>query len=654
MFRGAVCGILIGLLACATPDPGVPVTVLRGTAYQRGVEHGRVHGDRIRSFYTLLLTNSLMPYLNRERPDVASVLTRYLSREEGREDTPFQQWRDRCLADCTYNCSETCGFSYLLMKESAARLKAFIPQEALDEMQGIADGAGLPFEKVLILNTFFDTLLSFRAITAYIRQSQAPMLVRVEVPAAAGDGRDNDEDGQTDEEGEGLLAPFEPFPHATWVEVPGDGPVRLRLHDIKLSIGVDKGDEPGVDPATVQIRYNGVIYRSPEDRPFLQTFPVEGDRESLDVVFAPPGGFPPASIQVLEVQAGDFNRIVRPPPVHARFMREERIAFTTAGAGLARAAVPNRAPPEVPVIPPSIAFAARGRATSDGRTLLAQHFALLDSNASHRHATVFVHLPEEGIPYAILGYPGLVWGLAGLNAEGLAWTFTLSDSLNNPMVEAFLKDLFEARLLEEGVPIGILGRQVLSRRGNTAGALEDLVRVKASFGWNVLVADRDGDLAAVEMDTNLQGRPEGGAFVIRPPESDAAAASDTGSQGPSVGPDDLRIASHFQRNRDDLTTRVLVFDIRPQRTWSTFWYRSIQAHGILGEQIAARYGRIDRDEAVAILRQPALVDPRDSMIASVMEPAQARIWYAMGQVPATDGEFFLLDLRDFLPERGSP
>jgi hypothetical protein len=431
--------------------------------------------------------------------------------------------------------------------------------------------------------------------------------------------------------------------------------VRLRLHDIKLAIGVDKGDVPGVDPATVRVRHNGTLYRIPEDRPSLETVAVEGDPGSLDVIFQPPGGFPPATVQVLEIQAGDFNRIVRPPPVHARFMREERIVFTTAGTGRPRIAVPNRAPPSVPVIPPSIAFAARGGATSDGRTLLAQHFALLDSNASHRHATVFVHLPEQGIPYAILGYPGLVWGLAGMNGEGLSWTFTLSDSLNNPMVEAFLKDLFDARLLEEGVPIGILGREVLSRRRDTAGALEDLTRVKASFGWNVLVADRSGDLAAVEMDTDLQGRPEGGAFVIRPSEpGEAAPGQETGDPGPSVGPDDLRIASHFQRNRDDLTTRVLVFDIRPQRTWSTFWYRSIQAHLALGEEIAARYGRIDRDEAIAILRQPALVDPRDSMIASVMEPALGRIWYAMGQVPATDGEFRLLDLRDFLDDGGSP
>ena len=34
--------------------------------------------------------------------------------------------------------------------------------------------------------------------------------------------------------------------------------------------------------------------------------------------------------------------------------------------------------------------------TPDGAPLLAQHFAMLDANTSHRHTVVFVHHPDSG------------------------------------------------------------------------------------------------------------------------------------------------------------------------------------------------------------------------------------------------------------------
>lgn len=646
-------GLGFALLATACAEtvqpPYVQTAVLRGSPYERGFQHGERFAGRIRSLYTTLLTHSLMPYLNRERPDVASVLLRYQSAAEGVDDSYFQQWRDACLATCERNCSELCGFSYLLMRDSAENLKRFIPQCYLDEMQGIADGAGLPFEKILILNTFFDTLLAFRSITYYIRQSQSPMLVGVRFPAAADDGADNDGDGATDEAGEGDVVPWEPGPVATLAELPTDVPIRLHLHDIKLSIGTDKGDAPGVDPDTVRIRHNDVQYEYPRDADAITILPVPDDPESLDVLFLPRGGFRPASVESLVVQAGDFNRIVNPPPIRARFMRDERIVFSTRGYGAPPGDIASEGLADGQTQPPSIAFAARGAATG-GDPLLAHHFALLDSNTTHKHTVLFLHVPDDGIPHAVLGYSGLVWGMSGMNADGLAWTFTTSDTLDNPMVKAFIDGLFDAKLVLSGTPIGILGRDLLCRLRTADEAVDTLQRVWPTFGWNVLVADAGGGMAAVELDTNLEGDPAGGAFAIRPGER----AGGTGDDGPllgGAGADDLHVGSHYLKNLDDLTTRVLVFDVRPQRYWSSFYYRSVRARSILGRGIRARYGTLDADAAIDLLRTPDLVDVRDSMMAAVFEPATLRIRYAMGQVPATDGDFLAFSIADALAAR---
>ena len=69
---------------------------------------------------------------------------------------------------------------------------------------------------------------------------------------------------------------------------------------------------------------------------------------------------------------------------------------------------------------------------------------------------------------------------------------------------------------------------------------------------------------------------------------------------------------------------------------------------ILGERIEARYGKIDLAAAVEILRTPELVDDRDSMNAVIFEPELLMMHVAMGQVPATDGDFLSFHLPSLL------
>jgi hypothetical protein len=60
--------------------------------------------------------------------------------------------------------------------EAGYEFLKYMPQEYVDEIHGIADGSGMPFDEILILNTFFDTLMGFRSITFFIKLIQGPAL----------------------------------------------------------------------------------------------------------------------------------------------------------------------------------------------------------------------------------------------------------------------------------------------------------------------------------------------------------------------------------------------------------------------------------------------------------------------------------------------
>ena len=78
-------------------------------------------------------------------------------------------------------------------------------------MQGIADGANLPYEDILILNTFMDTMLGFRGMTFFIRKLQAPSVEQLAFEGGLDtDGIDNDSDGETDEADESVIVPYDP------------------------------------------------------------------------------------------------------------------------------------------------------------------------------------------------------------------------------------------------------------------------------------------------------------------------------------------------------------------------------------------------------------------------------------------------------------
>jgi hypothetical protein len=102
------------------------------------------------------------------------------------------------------------NFAYELLLESAKNVERSLNRATRDELRGIADGSGLTYDQVLVLNTFFDTVLAVRGVALAIRLSRAPQIKSLEFVGAASDGVDNDEDGVIDESGEGRFEPYVP------------------------------------------------------------------------------------------------------------------------------------------------------------------------------------------------------------------------------------------------------------------------------------------------------------------------------------------------------------------------------------------------------------------------------------------------------------
>jgi len=602
MLRPVPLLVALALVSCAPaqPPPTREVVHLHGNPYERGLEHGTKLRSKIRSFYTTMLTNSLLPYLSREQPDIASLLTEY-------QGDRYQNGH----------------FAYELLLDSAKSVERTLPHSVRDELHGVADGSGLTYEQVLVLNTFVDSTLAVRGVALAIRQARAPVMERFEVLGANADGVDNDGDGQVDENDEGVFDPFAPTVGALLTELPPDAKFRFVLKD-----------DDGIEPSTVRVQLGETTYTQDAEELVLEPL----DAQRLQVTFTPPTPLPLASTQSLVIGAGDTKLIDLPPPAHRSFMRDEELLFTVKGAGLPAWEV--RRPPltDGRTRPPSFAFGLKGAATEDGNTLLAQHFALLDANTAHKHTIVFVHHPDNGPPFAVVGWAGVVYGFSGLSDTGLGYACNPSDTLDNSVVGSVFENIFDlskAKLLATGTPMGFLGRKMLETATDVASAKAVLQNAQHVYGWTCVLADDQGGLEAVELDSDIFKDGQDGTYPYTPQD-----LSPNLSRYASTSDDDLTAVSAFARNVNDIATLNIAGQrIVPQRIWSSFFYRSRRAMDATQRRIQAGFGHLDVQAAEEMLSDPELVDQSDSMNAVVLDLKKRTVWSAMGTVPATAAPF---------------
>ncbi|MDP2276003.1 MAG: hypothetical protein Q8K32_34990 [Archangium sp.] len=600
--------LAIALVACGpfSKPPTRETIEVRGTPYERGLAHGTQLRSKVRSFYTTLLTNSLFPYLSREQPDIVSFLPEY-----GAER--FQNG----------------NFAYELFLDSARNIERSLNRATREELQGVADGAGMTYDQILVLNTFFDSVLAVRGVALAIRLARAPLLKSVEFVGAATDGVDNDNDGQIDESGEGRFEPYIPELYGLAVELAPAAAIRLVLTEVD-----------GVDPATVRIFLDNQLYTS--ESPEMVITELSGT--DLEVTLTPSTPLANALTTTLVIGAGDKKLISAPLPVRASFMRDEEIAFTTRGAGVNRRDV--RRPPltDGRTRPPPIAIGVRGSMTAGGKSFIAHHFSLLDANTAHKHTVAIRHVPESGPAFVTVGWAGIVYGLAGMSERGVGYACDPADSLDNSVVGSVLEqvaDISKAKLLAKGLPIGFLGRRILEQSTDAVSAREVIASAEKVYGWTCVLGDSKGGLEAIEVDSDIFNDGSKGVFNLSTTELDA-----TGRRYASTSDDDFVLGSNYVKNVPDIASLLVAGQrIVPQRQWSGFFYRSRRAVDGAKGRLEAGKGTIDVEFLQNLISDPQFVDSSDSMNAVVLDFENLQVRSAMGQVPATAGPFEVTEVK---------
>lgn len=597
--------LLLSVFACApaSAPPTRETITVTGSAYDRGLQHGTQLRSKIRSFYTTLLTNSLFPYLSREQPDIATLLKEY-------ESERYQNGR----------------FAYELLLDSAKNIERSLGRNGRDELRGIADGSGLTYEQVLVLNTFVDTTLAVRGIGLAIRQGRAPIVESVEFLGADSDGVDNTGEGRVDESSEGRHSPYVPQFFAAAVELDPRTKVRVVLSDVD-----------GVDPQTVRIRVNEGLYTFGD--PSLEL--IELDATRLQVTWTPPEPLPSASHVTFVISAGDKKIIEIPGPPRASFRRDEELLITTRGAGIDPRDISRPPLTDNRTRPPPFAVGVKGsRAASP---FLAHHFSLLDANTAHKHTVVIVHRPDSGPVYSTVGWAGITSGLSGLNQYGVGVACNPSDTLDNSVVGSVLDqalDLSKAKLTANGLPATFLVKRVLERATNSTEAAEAIADADPVYGWNCTVADDRGGLEVVEMDSDVFRQGQGGIYRYTPTDRDPSMRRYS-----STSDDDLVVGSSFTRNAEDSIILTLAGQrVVPQRYWSGFFFRSRRVMDNVSRRLSARTTPIDLPFLQALLAEPEVIDRSDSMNAVVLDLKGRVVHAAMGAVPATNAPFLATEV----------
>lgn len=582
--------------------PTREVIELRGNAYDRGFQHGTQLKSKIHSFYTTLLSNSLFPYFSREQPDIASFLPEYSAEK-------YQNGQ----------------FAYQLMLESAKQIERSLGRDVRDELRGIADGSGMTYDEILVLNTFFDTSLAVRGVALAIRLSRAPLIKSVEFVGAATDGTDNDGDGMVDEAGEGTFDPYLPELFGLAVELSPNAGIRVVLTEVD-----------GVNGDSVRLFVDNQLYTSASPEVRI----TELSATDIEVVFTPSTPLPMASTTTFVISAGDKKILENPPPSRASFMRDEEIAFTTRGAGIAPRDVLRVKLTDGRTRPPPIAIGVRGSVTAGARALLAHHFSLLDANTAHKHTVVLRHIPESGPAFLTVGWAGVAFGLSGVSERGVGYACNPADTLDNSVVGSVLEnalDLSKAKLVARGVPIGFLGRRVLETATTAAEGRDLMINAEKVYGWTCIISDKNGGLEAVEMDSNIfnDTAPANGNFPFNSTDVDSF-----GRRWAGLTNDELVLGSNYVKNVPDITTLTVAGQrIIPQRQWSGFFYRSRRAADGVKARLAEARGAVDVPFLQTLIADPQFVDQSDSMNAVVIDLAEGSLSSAMGTVPATASPF---------------
>lgn len=163
-------------------------------------------------------------------------------------------------------------------------------------------------------------------------------------------------------------------------------------------------------------------------------------------------------------------------------------------------------------------FVAGGEATADGHWLLARNFDFEGGVAFDRDKVVWVHQPDEGMPFLSVSFAGMVGSVTGINADGLAVAINASGS-EDP--------------IRPGTPMTLIVREILQYASTLDEAQVILDKRRGFVSENVYVVDADAGQAAL-----FEVTPERVAVV----EVDEWLAVSNHFRSPELGDDPVNVA----------------------------------------------------------------------------------------------------------------
>jgi len=282
-------------------------------------------------------------------------------------------------------------------------------------------------------------------------------------------------------------------------------------------------------------------------------------------------------------------------------------------------------------------FAAWGRWTTHGQLIHGRNLDWTVASGVQSCACVYVGLPRQGVPFALVTFAGCIGGVTGMNAEGI----TFGEMTSSSSAETL-----------DGMPLFFICRRILQY----CRSIEDAERMVEAYprttGWNFLVAD--GKV------------PTARAFEVDAESVRAFGPGDPAENDPPLHwpmPDCVRRTNHFvdrehqlrQCRRYHLSYRLARAVLRATDTW--------RRYACVSRWVSASPGMLDARRARALL-QTVPVAGDGTLHSVVMEPSSRRLWVANASFkegkggPAWKEHYVCLDLsRWFAPAslvRGSP
>ena len=266
------------------------------------------------------------------------------------------------------------------------------------------------------------------------------------------------------------------------------------------------------------------------------------------------------------------------------------------------------------MFPPSLvgctSFTAKGFATTNGNVIMAHNKDYAGMEIWDRYPTVFFCEPDGKNRYAMLGAPG--FHTASLN------------SINEHGVSLTVHTFFTNDVSLKGEPMVFVGRRVMENATNTKEATEILAEAKFMVGWNLLVTDKNGDVATVE----------------------------TSASGNTVNffDDQARAHSNIYRNAEGKSCEVsLTPAVRGNCEQRYFRMKQLisENFGNLSPEMAPAFLS---DHYDMILKQDRsvgnVIAQNMNVMSSVFDLSKMKIWVADGQAPACYGTYRGFNFRD--------